>query len=289
VNPDVEERQKDKKKMAIMALIAVLVFAGVSTAGFMFLSKMKSKEAEASASQEQFAGQAETSQQLQSECQSSANVIAKSTDIHAAIEEFKKHVDSCREVYFTGEEKTEFRNEGMYPDLSVDLLTKLASTDKAQAVEFLSYLKKLQPWQYYMGPVVCDSQSILNAYEESIKSAEQKTCVKPEEFNDKIYNSLKNKNFSVLSSTLVNNQVAWLGAANSDLGCPERISAIVKAVESAVGSSQIRPPEQKQESTSMNVIFRNGAEEDSVVLEFGDVKGCLELRSATVSGLQVNE
>jgi hypothetical protein len=169
VNPDVEERQKDKKKMAIMALIAVLVFAGVSTAGFMFLSKMKSKEAEASASQEQFAGQAETSQQLQSECQSSANVIAKSTDIHAAIEEFKKHVDSCREVYFTGEEKTEFRNEGMYPDLSVDLLTKLASTDKAQAVDFLSYLKKLQPWQYYMGPVVCDSQSILNAYEESIK------------------------------------------------------------------------------------------------------------------------
>jgi flagellar basal body-associated protein FliL len=291
VNQDAENRKKDKKKLAILTVLALVIFAGVSTAGFLFLSKMKGKAAEAAAntSQEQFAGQAETSQQLQSECQASANTITKSNELRVAIDEFKKHVDSCREVYFTSEEKTEYRNEGMYPDLSVDILTKLASTDKNQAMDFLAYLKKLQPWQYYMGPVVCDSQSILNAYEESIKSADQKICVKAEEFNDKIYNSLKNKNFSVLASTLGNNQVAWLGSANSDLGCPERISSIVKAVESAAGNSQIRPVEQKQESTGMNVIFRNGAEEDSVVLEFGDVKGCVELRSAAVSNLQVNE
>jgi hypothetical protein len=291
VNQDIEGKQRDKKKMVIMTLVALGVFALITTGGVLILSKIKSKNnaAEAAGSQEQFAGQAETSQQLQSECQNSANEIAKSEDIETAIDEFKKHVENCREVYFTSEEKTQYRNEGMYPDLGVDLFTKLAATDKARAVEFMAYLKKLQPWQFYMGPIVCDSQNVLNAYDESLRNEEPRLCVKFEEFNEKIYNELKNKNFSVLSSTLNSNNVAWLGAGSSDLGCPERISAIVKTVQSSAGSSQIRPVQQKQESTGLNVIFGNGTEDDKVVLEFGEVNGCFQLKSAAVAGLQTNE
>jgi hypothetical protein len=140
-----------------------------------------------------------------------------------------------------------------------------------------------------MGPITCDSKNVLDAYDEAIKSTDQKVCVKAEEFNDKIYNNLKNKNFSVLSSTLANNQIVWLGGANAEEGCPQSISAITKVVENAAKGSQALPVESKQESTHLNVIFRNGSEEDSVVLEFGDVKGCFELRGATVSSLQVNE
>ncbi|MCC2677846.1 MAG: hypothetical protein K0R29_422 [Pseudobdellovibrio sp.] len=291
MNQDIEGKQRDKKKMVIMTLVALGVFALITTGGVLILSKIKSKNnaAEAAGSQEQFAGQAETSQQLQSECQNSANEIAKSEDIETAIDEFKKHVENCREVYFTSEEKTQYRNEGMYPDLGVDLFTKLAATDKARAVEFMAYLKKLQPWQFYMGPIVCDSQNVLNAYDESLRNEEPRLCVKFEEFNEKIYNELKNKNFSVLSSTLNSNNVAWLGAGSSDLGCPERISAIVKTVQSSAGSSQIRPVQQKQESTGLNVIFGNGTEDDKVVLEFGEVNGCFQLKSAAVAGLQTNE
>jgi len=291
VNQDIEGKQRDKKKLVIMTLVALGAFALITTGGVLILSKIKGKNAaaEAAGSQEQFAGQAETSQQLQSECQNSANEIAKSDDVQAAIDEYKKHVDNCREVYFTSEEKTQYRNEGMYPDLGIDLLTKLAATDKAKAVEFMTYLKKLQPWQFYMGPIVCDSQNVLNAYDESLKNDEPRICVKFEEFNDKIYNELKNKNFTVLSSTLNSNNVAWLGAGNSDLGCPERISAIVKTVQSSAGASQIRPVQQKQESTGLNVIFGNGTEDDKVVLEFGEVNGCFQLKSAAVAGLQTNE
>lgn len=291
MNSDIESKQKDKKKMVIMTLVALGAFALITTGGVVILSKIKGKNnlADVAGSQEQFAGQAETSQQLQSECQTSANEIGKSEDIAQAIDEYKKHVDNCREVYFTSEEKTQYRNEGMYPDLGIDLLTKLAGTDKARANEFLAYLKKLQPWQYYMGPVICDSQNVLGAYEESLKNEEPRTCVKFEEFNDKIYNELKNKNFSVLSSTLNSNNVAWLGAGTSDLGCPEKISAIVKTVQSSAGTSKIRPIQQKQESTGLNVIFGEGTEDDKVVLEFGEVNGCFQLKSAAVAGLQTNE
>lgn len=278
-----------------MTLVALAAFGFITTGGVLILSNIKNKAnaVDSGGSQEQFAGQAETSQQLQSECQGSATEIGKNENVNAAIDEFKKHVDSCREVYFTTEEKSEnqnkYRNEGMYPDLGIDLLTKLASSDRAKAVEFMSYLKQLQPWQYYMGPIICDSQNVLNAYEEAIKTDEPKTCVKFEEFNDKIYNELKNKNFSVLAATLTNDNVAWIGAGNTDLGCPERISAIVKTVQSSAGASQIRPLEQKQESTDLNVIFGNGTEDEKVVLEFGEVNGCFQLKSAAVAGLQTNE
>lgn len=292
MNSDIESKQKDKKKLLIMTLVALGAFALITTGGAMILSKIKDKSsaADAAGSQEQFAGQAETSQQLQSECQTSANEISQSEDdIAAAVDEFKKHVDNCREVYFASEEKTQYRNEGMYPDLGIDILTRLAATDKARALEFMAYLKKLQPWQFYMGPIVCDSNNVLNAYEESLKNDEPRVCVKFEEFNDKIYNELKNKNFSILSSTLSMSSVAWLGTGNTDLGCPQRISAIIKTVQTSAGSSQIRPIQQKQESTGLNVVFGESSEDDKVVLEFGEVNGCFQLKSAAISGLQSNE
>lgn len=274
-----------------MTLVALGAFALITTGGMYFLSKIKSKAdaANATGSQEQFAGQVETSQQLQEECQTSADEILRSDDVVAAVNEYKQHVDNCKEVYFASEEKTQYRNEGMYADLGIDLLTKLGATDKAKAVQFMAYLKKLPPWQYYMGPIICDSNNVLNAYEESLKNEEPRACVKFEEFNEKIYNELKNKNFTVLASTLDANSVAWLGAGTSDLGCPQKISAIIKTVQSAAGASQIRPVQQKQESTGLNVIFGNGTEEDKVVLEFGEVNGCFQLKSAAVAGLQTNE
>ena len=286
-----DSKEKGKKKLALLTGLAVVALIIISVVGFYVLGRVKKSDLAAantpnpSATQEQFAGQAETSQQLQTECQNSANAIAKGENLQASVDEFKKHVDNCREVYFTGEEKTEFRSEGMYPDLSVDLITKIASANKPQAVEFLTYLKKLPAWQFYMGPIVCDSQAVLAAYEETLNAAGEKVCVKAEEFNDKIYSELKNKNFSVLERTMASVQVAWLSSPETDIGCPEKISNIIKTVQSSISGSQIRPAAQKEESTLTSVAFGNGGDEDKVVLEFGDVKGCFQLKSALVSGI----
>jgi hypothetical protein len=288
---DFENKQRDKKKLALMTVAALVALAIITTLGIFILKKVKtdSPPSEAGAAQEQFVGQVETSQQLQAECQVSADVLVKSRSLQEAISEYKKHVDNCKEVYFTIEEKTDFRNEGMYPDLAIDIISKLAVSDKGQAIEFLNYAKKLPAWQYYMGPIVCDSNSVLSAYEEALKNSEEKICVKAEEFSEKIYSELKNKNFSVLSSTLNHNQVVWLGPMNSDVGCPEKISSVIKTVQKSLGNSQIKPAEPKQESTNLNVIFTDNSDDDKVALEFGDVNGCFQLKSATVFGLQINE
>lgn len=289
MNSERSEQAKDKKKIALMTLVAVVALAAILIGGFVVLSKIKKDDvASAVASQEQFVGQAETSQQLQSECQISADAIVKSEDLQKSLNEFKKHAENCREVYFSVESKQGFRNEGMYPDLSIDLLVKLTAVDKSKSFEFLEYLKKFPPWLMYSGPVSCDSKSVVAAYEEQVKNLEDRVCIKPEEFEEKVYSELKNKNFAVLEKTLSGAEVAWLGLPATDVGCPDKISNIVKTVKSSAANAEIRPPEPKQESTGLLVIFRNG-EEDKVVLEFGDSNGCFQLKSAAVAGLQVNE
>ncbi|MGZ3691341.1 MAG: hypothetical protein ACXVAX_07550 [Pseudobdellovibrio sp.] len=286
--PSEVEKIKAKKKLVYLIAGSVLALVIITTIGMFVLSKVKAPaQSTAVGAQEQYAGQAETSQQLQTECQSSALKISKSENLQQAVDEYKKHVENCREVYFTVEEKTRFRNEGMFPDLGADLLTLLNAENKTAAMDFLAYLKSLTPWQFYMGPIVCDSQNVLAAYEESIKSTQEKICVKNEDFNKIIFSELKNKNFSIIEKTMLPGTVAWLGSPEADDGCPEKVANIIKGAKHASeGPIQIKDAESVDETKETSVVFRDKSDEDKLVLVFDEINGCIQLKSALISGLE---
>lgn len=291
MNTEKDSKLSEKKKLLRITLFSVLALGLITSAGMFVLSKVKNSEPSLSGpTQEQFVGQAETSQQLQSECQNSAFQISNSDNLKLSVDEYKKRVENCKEVYFVIDEKTKFRNEGMYPDLAIDLLAFLYEDNKANALEFLNYLKTISDWQFYMGPIVCDSKKVIAAYEEAVKSTAEKICLKSSDFNEKIFSELKNKNFSVLENTMVGATVAWLGSPEANAGCPEKISSIIKTAGQVAGATtEIKEVDNVTETKEIGVAFRNKADEDKLVLEFGEVNGCFQLKAALVSGLEANE
>lgn len=260
------------------------------TGAYYILNRIKTDSTAAQTGQEQFVGGAETSQQLQSECQKSATEIAISPNLENAVIEFKKHVEPCREVYFSVEKKSQdYRNEGMYPDLVIDLARGLAKADKPKALELLKFAKTLGAWEFNMGPVVCDSKAVVEAYEESLNLPDEKLCIKRAEFKTKLFEELKNKNFSILPKMLPNDKAAWLGVPDSDAGCPEKISSLVKISQNATtGNLSVEEDQQAQETQDLSVVFKSAAE-DKLILQFGAQGDCLELKAALVPGLQSNE
>ena len=282
----------EKKKLAVLIGTSVLALAILVTVGSYVLSKISPSTASGGAgNQEQFAGQAETSQHLQSECQGSAQIIGGMENVSQAVVEFKKHVENCKEVYFTIDDKAKIRNEGMYPDIVVDLITKLSKSSKKDSLELLEYAKQLPSWQFYMGPIVCDSKAVLDSYEESLKDEDNKICIKREEFAEKILNPLQAKDFSILKHSMSAGGVAWLGSPEADVGCPEKMSTIIKTIQAAAAKglnvSDAKTDDSNQ--SPLSVVFRGKGDGEGLVLDFLDDNGCVQLKAALVSGLQTNE
>lgn len=270
-----------------------LITAIVSFGSYLVLKKLRQKEeAQANAApQEQFSAQAESSQQLQSECQASVQKLVKAESLKESFEEYKRHVDNCREIYFSIEPVSQFRNEGMYPDIVLDMITIASKTDHAFAVEMLKYAQTLAPWQLYMGPIVCESKPVLQAYEESLNVKENAVCVKIADMKNQLEPQLKNKNFAILSQLLPQSKVAWLGSPEADIGCPEKFSNIVaSAVKATQGPVKFEELNSQQSDTrNISFVYKNQNDDDSLVLEFGLAGECLQFQAALIPGLQTNE
>lgn len=281
------EGKKLKKPWFLIAL-GVLAVVIVGVGGYFTLSSVKQMEINDLKSQEQFAGDPEISSQLQIECQRSAERIDKSNDIDVAIAEYKQYADTCRSVYFVIENESPYRNEGMYPDLVVDLALKAAESDKAKALDILNFARALEPWEFYLGPVICDSDAVVEAYLESMQLPEEKICFKKEEYTQQLMSELKKKNFSILSQTLKNNSVVWVGLPDSDVGCPEKISVITKLVSDLTAGSDVTLEENRNEDLESNTIgfIYRSKNEDKVMLEFEEQESCLQLTSVLVPSLQ---
>ena len=290
MNSSQEQKTADKKRKILLGVGALVFFALVLTGAYFALSKIKIEKTNQQASQEQFVGGAETSQQLQAECQKSAIEISSGSDVDAVIAEYKKHVESCREVYFTIEKKSsEFRNEGMYPDLVVDIANFAARTNRAKALEFLNFAKTIGSWEFYMGPVVCDSKRVVEAVIESLSLPDEKICIKRENFKKQLLPELQKRNFGIFSKLLPNYKAAWLGLPDSDVGCPEKLSSLIAISQNAT-AGQVTPEEDQHnfESLDINVVFKS-ATEDKLIVQFAQVNECLELKAVLVPGLQSNE
>lgn len=273
-----------------MAGAAVAALAVVGYFSYRTLSGLKTQEGQRESTQEQFAGGAQISEQLQLECQKSVEKISGLTDAQKMFNEYKQNAENCREVYFNTEKKGQVRNEGTYPDIIVDIAALAARTDKNRALEFLKYAKTINPWEFYMGPIVCNSLATIEAYSESLSLDENKLCFKVTSDKEKLFSEIKAKNFSVLSKSLSNDRVVSVGSPESEEGCPEKISTITKLVqEAANGNVEVNEEQIKNsENNAVNFVFKT-KDEDKVILEFAAVNDCLQLHTVLLPDQPTNE
>lgn len=291
VRADENQSKKNKKKIIALSVLGLFIFAVVVVGAGLVLSKIKSRTSDAS-TQEQFVGQAQSSDQLQAECQNSATELIQNSDLSQAFDEYKKHAENCREVYITAEDESrKHRSEGMYPDLVEDLIKRAKIENKSLAFDILKFAKELPAWEFYQGPIVCSSAKVLDAWEESLKSTAEKVCYKANEFQEKVVAQLKDKNFSVLELLESQNSVAWLGSPESDTGCPEKLSSIIKISQNATtGAVQVKDAQRVTEQNILSVVFAANSDSDKLILEFAPQEdGCVRFESALVPNLQTNE
>ena len=283
--------QDAKKRTLIFAVTAAVAVALVSAIAFVTLRSLKNQQSgPAALSQEQFESAPELSSALQSECQESAIKLATLKNSEELEAEYKAHVENCREVYFSIEVESPFRKEGMYADLAVDLAHYFYKENKDKALGIINFAKSLKPWEFYLGPVSCDSHHVLDAYLESLNLSLDKACISMAQYKEKIIPELQNKNFKILTSMLSNKDVIWMGQPESDVGCPEKISSVLDLVSKLMsGTVTIDDPkiEDAEPSQLMLTLKNNG--EDKAVLVFRSENACLQIRSVLVPNLEVAE
>jgi hypothetical protein len=293
LQPNHEENPKNKKRQIIFAAASISAIAIVGTIAYFSLSKIRSGQSLDAMTQEQFEGAPTISSQLQSDCQQSAVKVSEMTNPEKMDAEFRANVENCKDVYFVIDHQTQFRSEGMYPDLAVDLAHFIGKSDKTKALELLKFAREMKPWEFYLGPVTCDSQHVLDAYIESFNLPDDKICYTEANYKTTLLPELQKKNFDLFSKMLANDQVVWMGMPDSDVGCPEKVSSIIKTVRNiADGNAQISAAEAVEPANAnpgvLNLIVKSGGQ-DKATLVFTTVKDCLQINSILVPNLETSE
>jgi len=285
------EKKGQKKKNQIIFVISsfsALIIVGVIA--FFALSKIKeNKDIAAGMSQDQFEGEVQISSQLQAECQSSAAKISKMQDPAAMETEYRQNAENCKDVYFALDVESVIRKEGMYADIVVDIAKKLATTDKAKAVDLLKFAREIKTWDFYLGPTSCESQQVLDAYIESFSSTDEKICVASTDIQSKLIPELVAKNFALLSKISPPNEVVWLGAPESDLGCPEKISSILEILKKLTTGSvgaEVAPSE--NDGSQVNVSLKL-SDKETITLVLQGEQSCLKLNSVLIPNPETTE
>lgn len=277
-----------QKKIIFISAATVAVLA-VILVGYSTLSKIKNEQIIQAGAQEQFETSPTISSQVQSDCQQSATKISQQKNIDQQITEYKANVEFCRDVFFSLEADSVFRSEGMYPDLIVDIALNLAKSDTNKAVELLQYAKSLKSWEFYLGPVTCDSQHVIEAYTESLLLPKEKTCIKSKDAKTVLLTELKNKNFSLFSKMVPNDQTVWMGLPESDVGCPEKVSSVIKTLtKMAAGNVAIEPMDSVDASGPIGFSIKSNGEE-KVSLLFTAKEDCLQLTSVLIPNIETTE
>ena len=285
------EKKGQKKKNQIIFVISsfsALIIVGVIA--FFALSKIKeNKDIAAGMSQDQFEGEVQISSQLQAECQSSAAKISKMQDPAAMETEYRQNAENCKDVYFALDVESVIRKEGMYADIVVDIAKKLATTDKAKAVDLLKFAREIKTWDFYLGPTSCESQQVLDAYIESFSSTDEKICVASTDIQSKLIPELVATNFALLSKISPPNEVVWLGAPESDLGCPEKISSILEILKKLTTGSvgaEVAPSE--NDGSQVNVSLKL-SDKETITLVLQGEQSCLKLNSVLIPNPETTE
>ncbi len=286
-----KSQQETKKRTLIFAAISIAALVIVAVIAFVTLRSLKDQQSNPTAlSQEQFEATPELSLALQNECQDSAVKLTKLKNTQELEAEYKAHIENCREVYFSIETESPFRKEGMYADLAVDLAHFFLKESKDKALGIINFAKSLKPWEFYLGPVSCDSSHVLDAYLESLNLSPDKTCISMAQYKEKLIPELQNKNFKILTSMLANSDVIWMGQPESDVGCPEKISSVLDLTAKLMtGTITVEDPKTEDSDPSQLLLTLKNNGEDKAVLVFHLENACLQIRSVLVPNLEVIE
>lgn len=290
-NHNGQDEQQSKRKTIAFIISAVVAILLVLTIGYYTLTKIKGDQAKSDVmSQEQFESSPVVSSNIQAECQQSAVKLTQLKKIDDLENEFKAHAENCREVYFAIDGESKFRKEGMYGDLAVDLAHYALKESKARAVEILTFAKTLRPWEFYLGPVSCESQHVLDAYLESLDLPAEKFCIKPSEYKQKLFAAIQAKDFNIFRSMLSNDDVVWMGQPESDVGCPEKISSVIEVIKKLTeGPINIEEPKVDANNGTDFYISIKSHETEKVALVFKPENDCLQIKSVLVPNLEVSE
>lgn len=290
---DDQQKEKSGQKKKNQIIFVISSFSALIVVGFVAffaLSKIKeNKDSAAGMSQDQFEGEVQISSQLQAECQSSAVKISKMQDASAMEAEYRKNAENCKDVYFALEAEASIRKEGMYADIVVDIAKKLAAVDKVKAIEVLKFAREIKTWDFYLGPTSCESNQVLDAYLEALSSTDEKTCVASSEIQSKLVPELTAKNFNYLSKISPQNEVVWLGAPESDLGCPEKVSSILdilKKLTTGAVSAETAPSE--NDNNQVNVSLKL-SDKETITLVLQGEQNCLRLNSVLIPNPETSE
>lgn len=286
-----QENQGQKKKyQVIFVASSFLALILVGLIAFFALSKIKeNKDLAAGMSQDQFEGEVQISSQLQAECQSSAVKISKMQDAAAMEIEYRQNAENCKDVYFSLETESSIRKEGMFADIVVDIAKKLSNSDLAKAVDLLKFAREIKTWDFYLGPTSCESQQVLDAYIESFSSKEERICIASADIQNKFVSELTNKNVGILSKIAPQNEVVWLGAPESDLGCPEKISSILEIIKKLTTGSiaaEIAPSENESNQVNVNLKL---SDKETITLILQGEPNCLKLNSVLIPNPETAE
>lgn len=203
--------------------------------------------------QEAFQGPAELSAAVLNACQESAEKIVKSESCENKKNEYLQNVEGCAQAYISVDNQPE-AFEGNYGDFAVSVAQcyqKSSQTTEARA--FLELVAGKIAWDFYMGPVTCDSQSVLSAYIESFSDKNDFACYKQSDLN-KVLSELKNKNFGIVTKMLPPGSIGYQGVLEADVSCPESISSILKNIQKNL-TTGFEITEPKMDSDNSDQIF----------------------------------
>lgn len=319
-NVNEEEVGTKRRNFYIYIGVSAAALIIVGAISFFILMKLKqSQSGEPTAGQEQFEGATQISSQLQTECQNSAAKILKSKDLDYIQAEYKQNAENCKDVYFAldegkneekdgkaaevgakeesdslaavGYKNISFRKEGMFADLVVDIARLLAEKELPKAIELLQFSRKIKSWDFYLGPVSCDSQHVLDAYIESFQKTTENECVPPEELQNRFAKELINKNYHFLYKFINNKDVIWLGVPESDIGCPEKIASIIQTLEKLItGPVVVEQTSSRtdQEHPSENLVVKL-SDKENIIFVFNHENKCAKLSSVLIPNVEIPE
>lgn len=245
----------DKKSWSTTKKASVAFFSGATIviAMIYFFNPSQLKYTSASPSQEFFQGPAELSAAVQNTCVEEAEKIIKTKNCEGMASLFFAQAENCLQV-MVQVESDQKSFEGYFADLSFEIESCYRLENKTpEAIEFLKNLNKTYQWDVYMGPVSCDSKSVIAARLDSYVDKTFK-CFKKNQVPELIQ-EMKSKNFSVLKSLVPVGGIVHQGVLETDVSCPEPLSSMIKTIEKNLSTGFDVSDQQKENASDTDLYL----------------------------------
>jgi hypothetical protein len=251
------------KKIGIsLAIGAILILALV----LIFKPKSSQNLVEVNGSpQEIFQGPAELNATVLETCQESGEEFFRTSGCREREQEYLSNAEKCLQVLINPADGKEVNFEGYYGDLAFEVVKCYQkANDPALAVAFLERIAAAYTWEVYIGPVSCDSASVVTSYLDSLRRPSTFRCIKTGDFQS-VVGELKNGNFKILLELTPQGHLVNQGILEADVSCPEPLPTIIKNIEKSTGTDY-QLSEMQNEAAGDGDIFLELSRADKRIL-----------------------